>query len=169
MLTILLSLSPISTSFAVSAPVIRADEAVYQEGEITTLYWTDVSDALNYDIFISKEPYGEHNLVIEDSLSECEYNLGGLSAGRYRANVRGVTAAGQTEFSNRVYFKVTDGGSVESILNNETAEVFLWPVKDDPEYSGSSYAITATDIYFDGGNHGKLKNALDINNDGMQE
>ena len=47
------------------------------------------------------------------------------------------------------------------------APTFLWPVKVDESYEGSSFAITAMDIYYDGGDHGRLQNALDINHDGM--
>lgn len=167
-LMLLFTLAPLSVSFADAAPVISTEEAVYTEGDIATLYWTDAGGALSYDLFISAAPYGEKNLVVEDSVSDCEYNLGGLSAGRYRANVRGVTADGKTPFSNVVYFSVRAEGAAEQYLTDSEV-TFLWPVKDDPEYSGSSFAITALDLYFDGGNHGKLKNAIDINHDGMTE
>jgi murein DD-endopeptidase MepM/ murein hydrolase activator NlpD len=163
-LVLLLSLAPFSVSFAASAPVISTEEPSYAEGDIATLYWTDVG-VLSYDVFISIAPYGEKNLVVEDSVLECEYNLGGLPAGRYRANVRGVTKSGKTRFSNVVYFTVKAEGAAEQLAESQVA--FLWPVKDDPDYSGSSFAITALDLYFDGGKHGKLQNAIDINHDGM--
>lgn len=167
-LMLLFTLAPLSVSFAEAAPVIATEEATYAEGDIATLHWTGVGGALSYDLFISRAPYGEKNLVVEDSVPDCEYNLGGLPAGRYRANVRGVMADGKTPFSNVVYFSVKAEGAAEQYLAGSQT-TFLWPVKDDPDYSGSSFAITALDLYFDGGNHGKLKNAIDINHDGMTE
>lgn len=166
-LVFVLSLAPLAVSHAASAPVISADQETYEEGDVATLFWTDVG-AVKYDVFISVSPYGEKNLIVEDSVQECEYNLAGLPAGRYRANVRGVTENGRTPFSNVVYFTVRSAGAAEAYLS-ESQITFLWPVKNDPDYTGSSFAVTALDLYFDGGSHGKLKNAIDINHDGMTE
>lgn len=170
-LIFLSALAPFSEAQAASAPIIEADDEVYNEGDVTTLTWTGISGANAYDLFISKAPYGEKNLVVEDTVSECEYNVAGLSAGKYRANVRAVTENGTTGFSNVVYFTVraaTSGEvSADALDSADVSVTFLWPVKDDPEYTGSSYAVTAMDLYYDGGKHGTLQNALDINSDGM--
>ena len=184
-LVLLLSFLPLPRAAAASAPVIRTLQSSYAEGDVVSLYWTDVG-ASSYDVFISVSPYGEKNLVVQDSVEECEFNLAGLPEGKYRANVRGILKKGRTPYSNVVYFTVEAQGAKEreslqameqqedvlsldeELLPDDVEVTFLWPVRDDPDYTGSSYAVNAMDVYFDGGNHGKLQNAIDINHDGMQ-
>lgn len=162
MLACLLPCGAIAAS--VAAPVLSADAASYEEGALITLSWTAVAKADDYELFVSKYPYGEENLVWDELTADTECHLFGLSAGRYRANVKAFASGSSSSASRVIYFTV---GNAQAASTSDSGVTFLWPVKDDPSYSGSGYCITAMDIYFDGGPHGSRQNALDINHDGL--
>lgn len=161
-----------AAALAASSVTLKVSSSSYSENEIAVLSWNDYEGAQYYEVNVSVSPYGSDHLVVEDTCWESEYAIGGLPAGSYRANIRPITASGRAGLSNTVYFTVgTVSDSAVSVSATSTSEFsdvdFLWPVKVDDSYTGSSFAITAMDIYYDGGNHGSLQNALDINHDGM--
>ncbi|MBQ4637384.1 MAG: M23 family metallopeptidase, partial [Clostridia bacterium] len=162
----------------------------FKAGESVVISWDEISGASKYEVCISKSPYGSDNIVIDTEVINAYYVAKKLPDGAYRANVKALGGSGSSNYSNRVYFTVGSGVYTEVSSNeqtrqqekveekNETPAVvtppastsgisFVWPVKESSSYSGSSFAITAMDLYYDGGYHGSLRNALDINHDGM--
>ena len=155
-----------AAGLSLKTPTISTDAQIYNEGDFITISWTPIANATGYDLFISEYPYGEDHLIYQERCVETECNLMDLEPGRYRANVRAVAGSSKSSLSTVVYFSVRSQAAALALSASEGV-TFLWPVKDDPSYSGSSYCITAMDIYYDGGDHGTLQNALDINHDGM--
>ena len=173
LLAVLLFVLPMS-AFAASF-TLSVSSRSYEEGGVVQLSWDAVSGAGTYAVNVSKYPYGSDHLVVEDVAYTNSYAIGGLPAGKYRANVQPIQNGRAGGFSNTVYFtigassassSVSSSAEFVSVMDSE-APTFLWPVKVDESYEGSSFAITAMDIYYDGGDHGRLQNALDINHDGM--
>lgn len=73
-----------------------------------TLYWSSVTNADYYKVYVSVEPYGNPNIIFEN---ESAYGTsvtipsGKLQWGKkYRWNVRAHNSAGDSDISNTLYF-----------------------------------------------------------------
>ncbi len=87
-----------------------------------TLSWNNVSNASNYEVYISKYPYGSANIIFQDlcvSGTSLTIPSGYLVSGtQYRWNIIGVSSCGSCCYTNAaspLYFNVGGGCAIASV------------------------------------------------------
>ncbi|MCF8083466.1 MAG: S8 family serine peptidase [Deltaproteobacteria bacterium] len=139
------------TVLSISPPTIISPGTSSDTGfEISTttpkFEWNNVSNAVRYGLYISKEPYGSSNIIYQnEQLTGTSFTIpsGELSNGvKYRWNMVAYNSAGQESAvsNDTLYFKVVTTPTLSYITISGSTQV--------NENSGAQYTCTA--YYSDG-------------------
>jgi len=116
--------------FALAGPSISSPGTATDTGSIAsktpTFYWSAVSGASRYGLYISKDPYGESNLVfltntVPSNLTSCTIPAGSLADGtKYRWGMTTFDSNGVEGAQGNVLYFTTPSNQSDLIINNLT-------------------------------------------------